>query len=231
MAVKLLEKIKTREELSKLAESFKKQKKKIGFTSGVFDIMHAGHVDFLQKAKSKCDILIVAINSDESVKRYKGENRPIISQKERAYVLAGLESVDYVFIFEERRNKENIEMLKPDFYFKAGDYSQEQLTSKEIVESYGGQVILIPIKEDTSTTKIISLILEKEGRNAAIKIEKDNTVMLKQAHQKTRPAIFLDRDGTINEDAEYVSEIAKFKFLKNAIQGIKKFQDMGWESR
>ena len=131
------DKIKSREELALLCEDFRKQELIIGFTSGAFDLLHAGHVDYLEKAKATCDILIVAVNSDVSVKKYKGAGRPIIKERYRAKTVAALESVDYVFIFEERRNEKNIKTLKPNIYFKAGDYKPAQLTSKEIIEELG----------------------------------------------------------------------------------------------
>ena len=152
------DKIKTREELATISANIRKSDKKTGFTSGAFDILHAGHVDYLEKAKKLCDILIVGINSDQSIKRYKGENRPIIPEKYRLEVVAALESVDFVFLFDERRNKINIEMFKPDYYIKASDYSSDQLTSKEIVNKYGGQVQLIPISHAISTSEIINKI-------------------------------------------------------------------------
>ena len=110
------EKIKSRNELELFCKEWKNEGLKIGFTSGSFDLIHAGHVEYLETAKNYCDILIVGLNSDNSVNRYKGKNRPIIPQQERTTILAGLESVDYVFIFEERRNHTNIEKLQPNFW-------------------------------------------------------------------------------------------------------------------
>ena len=97
-----------------------------------------------------------------NLKEYKGSERPIIPEKQRLKVVAGIESVDYAFIFDERRNKENIEILKPDFYFKAGDYNKGDLTSSVYLEQLGGKVIIIPIEEDISTSKIINKINNAE---------------------------------------------------------------------
>src|SRR3989344_2588231 len=104
---KISDKITTRERLEEKVFQWRTQGKIVGFTSGSFDILHAGHVDYLEKAKEKCDVLIVGVNSNESVQSYKGPQRPIISEELRVRALAGLESVDYVFIFNERRNRKN----------------------------------------------------------------------------------------------------------------------------
>ena len=222
------DKIKTRAELVRICSDLKKKGNTIGFTSGAFDLLHAGHVDYLEKAKAICDFLIVGINSDKSVKRYKGMGRPIVAQNQRAKVVAALESVDYVFIFEERRNKVNIEELRPDYYIKAGDYKKRELTSKEIIEEYGGEVKIIPITEEISTTSIIkkaaTVLCDSDYY-----VEKGEAVHLKRLHLKQSPAIFLDRDGTINEEILYLHEPEKFKLLPNALEGIKKFQDMGYK--
>ncbi len=224
------DKIQTRDELKILLDNFKIKGKKIGFTSGVFDIIHAGHIDFLQQAKKSCDVLVVGLNSDNSVKKYKGENRPIINEKYRLITIAALEMVDFVFLFDERRNKKNIEILKPHFYFKAGDYKKEQLTSAEIVEKYGGEVKIIKISYDISTTKIIEKILEigDVAKQNFIYDEKEKTGYFKLNKLKPKPAIFLDRDGTINEEIEYLHDPKKFKLIKNAGEGLKQLQDMGY---
>lgn len=221
------EKIKTRKEISEVILRLKSEGKKTGFTSGVFDIVHAGHVNYLQKASEICDLLIVGINSDSSVRKYKGKYRPFINEQQRAYVIAGLESVDYVFIFSERRNRKNIEMLKPDYYIKAGDYKPDQLTSGKIVEKYEGEVRIIPVKEDISTSLIIDHISSSLGKKEEI-VEKENTVWLKRRPQKQRPAVFFDRDGTINEEIQYLHDPEKFKFTKNAVEGILKIYQLGY---
>ncbi len=210
-------KIKAREELAKLCQKWKREGKRIGFTSGAFDLIHGGHVKYLEEAKKLCDVLIVGLNSDSSVKRYKGPHRPILPQDERAQIIGGLESVDYLFIFEERRNKENIEALKPDYYIKGGDYPQEELTSKEAIEKLGGEVKIIPILFKTSTTKMVERIL---STHPAISIE--------ARPKELSPAIFLDRDGTINLEVEYLHEPEKFQFLPKSIEGMKTFGEMGF---
>ncbi len=225
------EKIKTREELASLCEDFRRQSKRVGFTSGVFDLIHAGHIDYLEKAKGMCDILIVGINSDASVKRFKGLSRPVLPERERSRVVAGFEAVDYVFVFNERRNKRNIELLKPHYYIKAGDYSKEELTSAEVVEKLGGEVKLIKTSFDISTTGIIEKIRSEEdvsASHAEETVEKDEFVHFPRRAGKSSPAVFVDRDGTINEDILYLHEPEKLRILPYAVEGIKKMQDMGF---
>ncbi|MBI4895951.1 MAG: HAD-IIIA family hydrolase [Candidatus Aenigmarchaeota archaeon] len=217
-------KIRTLDELELLVRDLKRQGKKIGFTSGAFDVLHAGHVDSLYKAKELCDILIVGLNSDASIKKYKSPNRPINPQQQRLAVLSALEMVDYVFVFEETNNNSNIERIKPDIYIKAGDYTANKLSSAPIVEKYGGKTIVVPIIEDTSTTKIIQKIVEIE------KLKDNKKIHEEIALQRTElvKAVFLDRDGTINKDISYLHEPEKFSFENNAIEGLKKLYDAGY---
>lgn len=143
---------------------------KVGFTNGCFDILHKGHVAYLQEAKDMCSLLIVAINSDESVKQLnKGINRPINKENDRAFVLAGLLAVDYVTIFSDTTPLSIIKNIKPDFLFKGGDYnvneknvdSKSYIVGSDVVKAYGGKVITIPLVEGYSTTSI----LEKNPNN------------------------------------------------------------------
>jgi len=136
-------------------------KKKIVFTNGCFDILHAGHVYYLNECKKLGDILIVGINSDSSIRRLKGEKRPILPLELRAYTLSNLCSVDYVVPFEEDTPDNLIKEIKPDILVKGGDWKPELIVGREIVESYGGKVITIPFKFDISTSKIIGRILER----------------------------------------------------------------------
>ena len=222
------DKIKSRKKLSDICDTLHGKGKTVGFTSGAFDLLHAGHADYLEKAKEICDVLIVGVNSDRSVKKYKGPDRPIIKEEQRLKLVAALESVDYVFLFDERRNSQNIELLKPEYYIKAGDYSPATVTSKETVESYGGEVKIIPIQESISTTKIIEEAGQLSGESDTCIVEKEGTVHIKRQLLKSSPAIFLDRDGTVNEEILYLHDPEKFKLLPNAIEGIKKFSDMGY---
>jgi D-beta-D-heptose 1-phosphate adenylyltransferase (EC 2.7.7.-) len=149
-------------ELKELLEILEKVrgKKKIVFTNGCFDILHAGHADYLSKAKSLGDILVVGINSDASVRRIKGEKRPILPQQMRAYLLDNLKPVDYVVIFEEDTPLELIKAIKPDVLVKGADWDLERIVGADFVLSYGGRVERIPFSFDVSTSKIIERILD-----------------------------------------------------------------------
>ncbi len=148
-------------ELKQLLELLEKVrgKKKIVFTNGCFDILHAGHADYLNKAKSLGDILVVGINSDASVRRIKGEKRPILPQQMRAYLLDNLKPVDYVVIFEEDTPLELIKAIKPDVLVKGADWDLERIVGADFVLSYGGRVERIPFSFDISTSKVIERIL------------------------------------------------------------------------
>ena len=219
-------KIKSVNEITQLALELKKLGKTIGFTSGAFDILHAGHIDYLHKAKEKCDVLILALNSDESIKKYKDPNRPINTFARRAKVVASLEMVDYVFGFEETNNHLNIERLKPDFYIKAGDYTMDKLTSAPLVEKYGGKVIVIPIIEKTSTSETIKKLMQLEQLKKAECITE--SIELPKPTEKVK-VVFLDRDGTINKDVSYLHEPEKFVFEKNVPEGLRKIEDLGYK--
>ena len=129
--------------------------KKIVFTNGCFDIIHVGHVRYLTTAKSFGDILIIGLNSDESVKILKGENRPINNEKDRAEVLLGLKAVDYVVIFGERTAENLVSEIRPDIYVKGGDYTVDKIPEAKIVQSYGGRVELVQFVAGHSTTNIL----------------------------------------------------------------------------
>ena len=153
--------IKNINELAEIRAKLKLQNKKVVFTNGVFDILHAGHVDYITKAKSKGDILIVAVNSDLSVKKIKGELRPIVPQRERAFIISSLKPVDFVIIFDEETPYEIIKKLIPDVLVKGADWSIDSIVGKDIVEGNGGKVETIEFINDRSTTNIIKIILER----------------------------------------------------------------------
>lgn len=136
--------------------------KKIVFTNGCFDILHVGHIRYLRQAAELGDILVVGLNSDASVKRLKGENRPINSEYDRAELLASLEFVNYIVIFEEDTPYELIKQIKPDVLVKGSDYAPEDVVGKDIVESYGGKLMLIDFVNGKSTTGIIHRIRNEE---------------------------------------------------------------------
>jgi rfaE bifunctional protein nucleotidyltransferase chain/domain len=147
------------EELLGLLEKVR-GKKKIVFTNGCFDLLHAGHADYLNKAKSLGDILVVGINSDASVRRIKGEKRPILPQQMRAYLLDNLKPVDYVVVFEEDTPLELIKAIKPDVLVKGADWDLERIVGADFVLSYGGRVERIAFSFDISTSKVVERILE-----------------------------------------------------------------------
>ncbi len=148
-------------ELLKILEEERRKDKKIVFTNGCFDIIHAGHVDYLKKAKALGDILVVGLNSDNSIRRIKGKKRPIIPQEMRAEVLSSLKPVDFVVIFEDDTPENLIKAIRPDVLVKGGDWQLDKIVGKDFVESYGGKVLTIPFTYDISTTKIINIILER----------------------------------------------------------------------
>ncbi len=152
------EKIKSLYEISQIANSIRNIKK-IVFTNGCFDILHSGHIIYLYEAKKLGDILIIGLNSDNSIKRIKGEKRPIVPQEERAFLLSSLEMVDYVTIFDEDTPYKLIEIIKPHVLVKGGDWPIDNIVGRDIVESYGGKVLNIPFVEGKSTTNIIERIL------------------------------------------------------------------------
>jgi rfaE bifunctional protein nucleotidyltransferase chain/domain len=128
---------------------------KVVFTNGVFDLLHPGHVDVLTAARSRGDALIVGINTDESVTRLKGSGRPVRNQAERAYLLAALESVDLVVLFEQDTPLELVRALRPDVIVKGGDYTVDSIVGASEVESWGGEVVVVPLTPGQSTTSII----------------------------------------------------------------------------
>ncbi|HPN40828.1 MAG TPA: D-glycero-beta-D-manno-heptose 1-phosphate adenylyltransferase [Candidatus Cloacimonadota bacterium] len=133
---------------------------RIVFTNGCFDIMHAGHAQYLEEARAMGDVLIVAMNSDASVRRLKGPKRPVIGQQDRALMLAALESVDYVVIFEEDTPYEVIKILEPDILVKGGDWTADQIVGADIVLARGGEVKSLPFRPGLSTSSIIERIRE-----------------------------------------------------------------------
>lgn len=151
-------KIVTLEELKKCLDAERKTGKHIVSTSGCFDILHAGHVTYLEEAKSRGDILVVLLNSDSSVRGLKGEMRPIVPENERATVLAGLSSVDYVCLFSERTPCSIIDVVQPDVVVKGGDYAGKWIPEMESVAVYGGKVEYVNLVDGCSTTNIVKKI-------------------------------------------------------------------------
>jgi D-beta-D-heptose 7-phosphate kinase/D-beta-D-heptose 1-phosphate adenosyltransferase len=153
-----MNKILERNALQNELEELRKKGKKIAFTNGCFDILHVGHVRYLREAKKTADVLVLALNSDSSVRSIKGEKRPILNENERAEILAALEFVDFITIFEELTPLELILCLKPDILIKGGDWPEEKVVGREEVIKWGGRVAIIPEIEGKSTTNIVEKI-------------------------------------------------------------------------
>lgn len=145
-------------ELKEKLNELKGQGKRIVSTNGCFDILHVGHVRFLQAARSLGDVLVVGVNSDASVKRLKGPTRPVIGQADRAEILAALGCVDFVCIFEEDTPVEFLKGVQPNVHAKGADYKPSDLAETPVVESFGGQVNIIELVPGKSTTSIVRLI-------------------------------------------------------------------------
>lgn len=143
-----------------LAKKLKKQGKKIVTTNGAFDLLHVGHVRNFAYAKSLGDVLIVGVNSDASVRGYKGPKRPILPEKERAEMIAALEPVDYVFIFNEPHPAGWLKIVEPHFHVKGGDWQRENMPEWDPVEQGGGKMVRFPIVPGHSTTDIIQKVLD-----------------------------------------------------------------------
>lgn len=152
-----------RDGLVRALERERSQGKRVVFTNGCFDILHIGHLRSLEMAKGHGDILVVGLNSDDSVRRLKGEHRPLVEQDDRAALLDSLRPVDYVVIFDEDDPIETLRRVRPDVHVKGGDYRPEDLPEREVVEEGGGKVVIVPLVEGYST----SALMEKVGKRLA----------------------------------------------------------------
>jgi D-beta-D-heptose 7-phosphate kinase/D-beta-D-heptose 1-phosphate adenosyltransferase len=151
-------KIKSRKTLSQIASHLRRAGKIITFTNGCFDILHAGHVGYLEKAKKAGDILILGLNSDASVRRLKGPGRPVNSEKDRLKVMAALQAVDYVTLFTEDTPLHLIKEVRPHVLVKGADWSENEIVGGREVKSWGGRIVRAPLLAGRSTTKIIRKI-------------------------------------------------------------------------
>lgn len=195
------DKLKSQEEIIQIAQQFKKQGKKVVALSGSFDILHSGHIKSLKEAKAQGDVLIVLLNSDKSIKSYKGPGRPINPQKERTEVLSTLELIDYINVFNEITPKEILAKIKPNIFCQGSDWGKNCI-EREVIEKYGGKIYVLKWQKSLSTTGLIEKILN--------------------SYCKPRiKAVFLDRDGTINiNKPEYIHKIKDFKFAPKAIPAL-----------
>lgn len=147
------------DDLTKGIEKIRRSGKRIVFTNGCFDILHVGHVRYLEAAKSEGDILIVGLNTDISVRAIKGAKRPVINQEQRAEVLSSISLVDYIVFFDEPDPFELIRMIRPDVLVKGADWQEDDIVGAEFVRANGGKVIRVPVVPDISTSQIIERIL------------------------------------------------------------------------
>jgi len=151
-------KIKSRNELIPVIEQLRRKGKKIAFTNGCFDILHVGHIHSFREAKNNSDVLIVAVNSDDSVRALKGKERPLVPEDQRAEVLSAMSDVDYVVIFNERDPLSLITELKPDILVKGEDWAEGTIIGQDVVEARGGKVIRVSLKQGVSTTNLVKKI-------------------------------------------------------------------------
>lgn len=188
---------------------------RIGFTCGAFDIMHAGHAQYLGAARAACDRLLVAVNSDASIQRYKNPLRPVNPWQNRAYVVSALRSVDAVTVLDTDRPLPLIERWKPEFYIKGGDYKAGALRSSSVVEEYGGETVMIPIEFDTSTTRIFEYIqaLEKHA------------IPEKAHNPKPAGLVLLDRDGTLVSDG--IFDPTRIEIIDGVLEALSMLQEAG----
>lgn len=179
-------------------------------TNGVFDVLHRGHVNYLHRAAELGASLLVAVNSDASARMLgKGPDRPLNTAQDRAYVLAGLQSVDLLTFFNTRTPVDLIRAIRPDIYVKGGDYDMEMLEETRVVRSWGGHSVAIPFVDGFSTTALVKRIRQP-------------------LPPVLRKAAFLDRDGVINKDNAYVHRWQDFEFVPGAIEGMHRLQEAGY---
>jgi D-beta-D-heptose 7-phosphate kinase/D-beta-D-heptose 1-phosphate adenosyltransferase len=155
------QKIKERKTLLRIIKDLKAKGKRIVFTNGCFDLLHIGHIRYLEEAKALGDVLVVGVNSDSSVRKLKGPKRPILPEEERTEILSGLGCVDYITLFDEIDPLKLITSLQPNVLVKGGDWTKEQTVGREVVERSGGEVVILPFVQGASTSNLIETILKK----------------------------------------------------------------------
>jgi D-beta-D-heptose 7-phosphate kinase/D-beta-D-heptose 1-phosphate adenosyltransferase len=158
------DKIKAKRELRAILADLKDRGRRVVFTNGCFDLLHIGHIRYLEEAKALGGVLVVGVNSDSSVRRLKGPERPILPEGERMEILSGLECVDYVIPFDESTPLELISFLQPDILVKGGDWTKETTVGKELVENLGGEVVILPFVGGRSTSSLIETILKRYAK-------------------------------------------------------------------
>ena len=211
------EKILSLEQMDQWVSAQKAAGRRIGFTCGSFDLLHAGHVQYLGAARELCDRLMVAVNSDASISRYKSPLRPVVPERERTYVVAGLAAVDAVTLLDEDRPLSLLLRWKPDLYIKGGDYAEDALRSGEAVREYGGKVEVIRSSFDTSTSKLMDRIGLLGGHAEPEAAPGEDF----------RGLVLLDRDGTLIRNVPFLHDPAQVEILPGVIEGLRKLQAAG----
>lgn len=191
--------------------------RRIGFTCGAFDLLHAGHVDYLEQARGLCDTLIVAVNSDASIQQYKSPLRPINPQQQRLRVVGALRSVDAVTLLDHPRPLPLIELIKPDFYIKGGDYAASNLRSAKVLEAWGGQAVVIKVRFDSSTTQTLE-------RCALLAVHAEPE---QPPQPTTRGIVLLDRDGTLVKSVPFLHEPERMELVPGAAEALVRLQAQG----
>lgn len=154
--------------LKERIREWRSEGKTIVFTNGCFDLLHRGHVEYLNTAKKQGDVLIVGINSDRSVKALKGPDRPLVGEEDRAFIIGQLKAVDATILFDEDTPHRLIDDVRPQVLVKGGDYTPAQVVGKDIVEKYGGRVVIVPLTPGKSTTGLLQKIIAKDNPHANI---------------------------------------------------------------
>ena len=191
---------------------------RIGFTCGSFDLLHPGHAEYMHLARQRCDRLLVAVNSDASVRRYKSPVRPVNSERDRMYVVASLESVDAVTILDEDRPLSLLLRWKPDLYLKGGDYQASALRSAKAVEEYGGRAAVISSEFRTSTSSMLERI-------AAITA---HTELPPPKSDQLHRLVLLDRDGTLIRDVPFLNDPGGVELMPGVGEGLQELQAAGF---
>lgn len=153
--------------LFSLVKKFRAQGKKIAFTNGCFDLLHPGHIKLLEEAKKSANILIVGLNSDKSVRLNKGDNRPILKEKERLTILSSISYIDYIVVFEEKTPLKIIKKIKPDFLLKGEDWPEEKIAGAKFIKKYGGRIKRVKLIKNQSTTSLINRIINRYGKGSS----------------------------------------------------------------
>jgi rfaE bifunctional protein nucleotidyltransferase chain/domain len=190
---------------------------RIGFTCGAFDLLHAGHVDYLEEARGLCDTLIVAVNSDASIRQYKSSLRPITAQEQRLRIVGALRCVDAVTLLDHPRPLPLIELIKPHLYIKGGDYAASNLRSAKALEAWGGQAVVIKVRFDSSTTQTI-----ERAALLALHAEPEQPPA-----SNARGIVLIDRDGTIVKSVPFLHEPDRVELVPGAADALARLQSLG----